>query len=347
MLAVTVKTLSILSLPLLVTAYWKLRSRSSWRCLLAALAAFATGQFVFDNIVSLYIFDFPPTLSYYFVGLTLTYIALRFGLWWTILRVPAARINTWKDALLFSHTYTALTATYNLSRRIQRSFTYEIETFKAANCFPDSPNCDSLSILLNMLPQKRLDIIAQTLAGGDLYNFTLDNAITPLLINGATAIAVLYCIKTRQIWPAVAATLCLLLPAIADSPAAMHEIQFAILRPILGNPTINDSLNTLTDALRDMGFKNANLLPAYIAIALPILTTIPALAFARSLKKRPHKPRRTPNNAHQVAKSKPKRQKPPHTRRLIGIGEAPFQCYTAETIKNQKVPHRPETRERP
>ena len=225
MLLLLLKSLAMISLPILAAVYWQRRTRVPWTGAFAALAAimiytliriplfntFSTRTTLLPEPLHnlLPIIHRKTIISYLYKTTPLIYGAARESTRWLIMRYPAAKMTTWQEGVLFGLTYAAGAAVFSLLNKLKW------HAFQAASSLETidvtDPNLSEFDIVTS-LKDAPLDLVVAELTDNIPWivvpSFALDWSIVPIAFNVGTALAVLYGVRQQKLWPVLIAITC-------------------------------------------------------------------------------------------------------------------------------------------
>lgn len=285
MLILIAKLLATISLPMLATVLWKIRSRAAWACVIAALAAIVIYSLVriplSDYVINTPLFlpdgfPFPPRITVQSVAIALVYGTARESIQWLIMRVNAAKLKTWQDGVLFGFSYAAAAVVPELTKYAERRLILAAVGLKTTPSVGNQTRFEVIASLGDLPLEMVIDHLGRALPWAAVFYFFFEWSLVPIILNVGTSLAVLYSVRQRKAWPFVAAILCYMILTIADTSVSFTYRSFVELVR---------SSEILSYIFSFIGARGSQIALPFIFLVPTILAILPSLALALYMRK--------------------------------------------------------------
>ena len=278
MLPIAAKLLTFFILPAFATTLWKYWSRSSWTCALAAAAAallFAIARRpVRDPYLHTFIGIDRTTLDFVFGPHTLIagfiFGAVAITIQWLIVRPEFSKTNTWQDAVLFGLAYTTTEAVFAAALWLEWILRLTAHEFETLPPLTYTTLREVINSLRSIPLEAVLDQMHSELPWQEVHYITWRESIAPGMLYVGTALAVVYSVRRRAVWPVFAAILAYMVTVIMQATAPEHRFIHTLQSLLISSEAMFLFLIRLGDNNLQILFRYLTLLPA-IAAALPSL----------------------------------------------------------------------------
>ena len=287
MLILIAKLLAPISLPLLATVLWKIRSRAPWACAIAALAAIVIYSLVriplWEYVIHTPLilpdgYQFPPRITVQTVAIAFIYGTVRESIQWLIMRFKAAKLIAWQDGVLFGFTYAAAAVVPKLVEYFERQL---IRTAVGLGTPPPVGNQTRFEMIASLRERPLemvIDQINRELPWGAVFISFFQWSVAPIVFNVGTSLAVLYSVRQRKAWPFGAAILCYMTVTIASSSGLQISTFHAVKELV-------ESSEILVYIFSSMSARASEILLLSIVQLPTLLAILPSLALALYMRK--------------------------------------------------------------
>lgn len=290
MALVIAKVLTLYLVPFLPPAIWKIRTRSPWACVMAGLGAAAlyglakrplrtyihyNDTFGLDRVYP------DPPFDLFHVGIALMYATASSVIIWAVMRATLSNVKTWRGAVLFGMTQVTLAAFVSINWQIERMLLFTAMDSGFAGQTTSRTTFEILRELPNIPTHYIITNFDQNFRWTPLLTLLTFHTVEPILLHTGLAVAILYTVKSKKVWPLAAAILCLTLSNIIDT----NFSTFFLFNYIRNSPEIGNIYTTIFSFLHIDGFLRQNLSYWSIGLLPGLLAALPAFGLGLLARK--------------------------------------------------------------
>ena len=303
MLPITAKLLTVFILPAFVTILWKYLTRSSWNCALAAAAAaliFAIARRpIRDPYLHTLIGIDRTTLDFVFGPHTLIagfiFGAVAITIQWLIIRTKFSKTHTWQNAVLFGLAYTTTEAVIAVAMWLEWTIKDTARAFETVPPLSYVTLREAITALRPIPLEAVLNQMQNEFYWRHMHDAIWRESIAPGMLYVGMALAAVYSVRHRAVWPVFAAILAYMVTVIMQAIAPEHRAIHIFYALLFSSKTAILFIARLGDQNLQILFDHLELVPAIVA-ALPSLVLALYLrkAFIRASSETPETVPKTP-----------------------------------------------------
>lgn len=293
MLPMTAKLLTVFILPAFATTIWKYWTRSSWNCALAAAAAallFAIARRpVRDPYLHTLVGIDRTTLDFVFGPHTLIagfiFGAVAITIQWLIIRSKLSKTNTWQNAVLFGLAYTTTEAVLAAAMWLEWIVILTAHEFETVPPLSYVTLREAITSLRPIPLEAVLEQMHIEFRWRDVRYVIWRESIAPGMLYISMALAAVYSVRHRAVWPVFAAILAYMVTVIMQAIAPEHRFVHTLNMLLITLITSETMQPFMLSFIGRLGDENLQILFGYLKLVPAIVAALPSLALALYIRK--------------------------------------------------------------